>query len=206
MRFASRDPEEFVDNCPWKGRRTVENVLGRVTVTIGNLRKMSSSNVTRLYARMQGSDRTRLMQKVSFVIEHIVEEYTYKLELYSQYPWRLLEVLAPLFGGSIEQSKRQARDAIAFYDGLPARGTRAPRGFARLFERTAIFRRELETYLKPDVALGECKVVLEELLAYSLAPTQERSLEAEHGVISAAEKRALGAQRSPASVAPIVRF
>ena len=81
---------------------------------------------------MLDSDHTPLMHEPALLIKQHVEDLIYKLQLYREYPWLLLEVLAPLFGGTVEQSKRRALRVIALYDGLLAAGRRAPRGFTDL--------------------------------------------------------------------------
>ena len=61
------------------------------------------------------------------------------------------------------------------------------------------------TYGNGDESLLKFTCLLEELIAYALAPTQERDLESVHGKTGALEKKALGARRLPSSVCPIVR-
>ena len=102
------------DQCPWKGRRTVEHVLGRVDILSGNLQQARSEKATQLLGRMKEMDRHKLLPAVPRIVASIVEELRFKLKFYREYPWVLLEVLAPLFGGSVEQSKSRAADALVF--------------------------------------------------------------------------------------------
>ena len=192
------------DKCAWKGRRSVENVLGRIHITAANIKGARLPDVQRHLARMAPADRSRFMDIPLMVAGWVVEELEYKLAFYQEWPWLILEVLALYFGGTIAQSKARARASIAFYD--ESAGTaRIPRGFPELLADGQEFRTELALYATTDVSLSECPCVVTELIAYALAPTQERDLEAVHGKISALEKKALGSRRTPASVCAIVR-
>ena len=177
------------DECPWKGRHTVEHVLGRVDILSGNLQQARSEKSTQLLGRMKEMDRHKLLPAVPRIVASIVEELRFKLKFYREYPWVLLEVLAPLFGGSVEQSESRAADALVFYDAQVQTGKRPPRGFKELFDQGASFRSQLELYATTSLDLNRCVIVLTELLAYALAPTQERDLEAEHGRICARQKK-----------------
>ena len=95
---------------------------------------------------------------------------------------------------------------LFFYDAQVQTGKRSPRGFKELFDQGASFRSQLELYATTSLDLNGCVIVLTELLAYALAPTQERDLEAEHGRIGARQTKALGAVSVPASVTATIRF
>ena len=193
------------DPCPWKGRRAVENVMGRIAVLKENIRGASSNTLTQLCGRMTEASRTRLLAIPSRMKEAIIEELEYKSKLYSEYPWLVLEVLRPFFGGTVLQSKERARDTLAHFARVKREGGRLSPGFEELLDGPTPFRRQLEIYATTDVHLASCTVLCTELLAYALAPTQERDLEAVHGKIGAAQKRALGAQRLPDSINALVR-
>ena len=81
-----------------------------------------------------------------------------------------------------------------------------PRGFKELFEPCTDSRQQLEVYASTFVSLDMCVCVLSELLAYALAPTQERDLEAKHGRIGARQAKALGARALPTSVGASIRM
>ena len=193
------------DPCPWKGHRAVENVMGRIAVLKENIRGASSNTLTQLFGRMTEATRTRLLAIPSRMKEAIIEELEYKLKFYCEYPWLVLEILSPFFGGTVLQSKARARDTLAHFDRVKREGGRLSPGFEELLEGPTPFRRQLDMYATTDAHISSCTVLCTELLAYALAPTQERDLEAVHGKISAAQKRALGAQRLPDSINAIVR-
>ena len=88
------------DRCPFKGRRAVENVCGRLSVTIVNIRSAGSATLTQLFARMKEATRTRLLSVPSRLKEGIVAELSYKMKFYTVYPWFMLEILCPLFGSA----------------------------------------------------------------------------------------------------------
>ena len=196
------------DDCVWKGRRTVEHAMGRIEQTCANIRAATSGTLTKIFARMDMSARTSLMGIPPLLKERLVEELVFKLKFYREYPWLILEILAPLFGGTVTQSKARGRHVLDWYDKAVADGVRRPRGFDRLLSGGhASFRRQLEAYSStPDLPIESCSVLLIELFAYALASTEERGLEAIHGRIGAFAKQALGAQRVPCSVNALVRF
>ena len=91
------------DRCPWKGRRSVENVLGRIHRTKARLIGARSAALQKLFARMVPAERARLIRSPLQVAKWIAEELEFKLAFYQEYHWLILEVLAPLWGGTVEQ-------------------------------------------------------------------------------------------------------
>ena len=164
------------DDCTFKGRRTVENVMGHILVTIENIRAAASGTLTQLTARIDIASRTRLRGIPSLLKERIIEELSFKLKFYMEYPWLILEILAPLFGGTLAQSKARAVHVLEWYDKTVADYNRTPRGFDELLggkhTQHTRFRRQLERYSTTDVPLESCSYVVRELLAYALAASQ----------------------------------
>ena len=124
---------------------------------------------------MVPAERARLMRLPLQVANWIVEELEFKLAFYQEYPWLILEVLAPLWGGSVEQSKARARATTALYDEC-AGTSRVPRGFFELLDGDTDFREELVTYGNGDESLLKFTCLLDELIAYALYRRRRETL------------------------------
>ena len=85
------------------------------------------------------------------------------MKLYTEYPWLMLEILCPLFGGTVLQSKERARDTLAHFERVKREGGRLSLGFAELLDGFTPFRRQLSMYATTDVPLTSCIVLCKEL-------------------------------------------
>ena len=77
-------------NCPRKGKRSVENAMGRIDIAIAAIKEVSSAKKVALLAAVPADERSMCIQTEHNFNEHLCEMLASSFQFYSHYPWRFM--------------------------------------------------------------------------------------------------------------------
>lgn len=178
------------DGCPWRGRRCVELVQGRLDGLLDDVKNATSTRLQLLLHRASPPERTNIASSLHATQLAWVEEVDNKLRLHHRLP----HMLAGAFDGvgcrSAVVAKEWAAKSLATFDDEPDH-SKHHRLSLRLLRPGSELRAMLQRYADDSVVnLASMPELYVELRAIALCPLVERKIEQPHTVIHQTTTRA----------------
>lgn len=106
---------------------------------IMNIRTAQSPEMNVILSQTPEPMRSECVAIEARILDVLEEEWSAKFGFYACWPYKLLCMLAPYFGGNVATSKHTAGSALQYYDSLHDKST-AHRVMARFTRPDSLFR------------------------------------------------------------------
>ena len=192
-------------NCPWRGRRIVEIVMGRPQQVVTSIVNTTSSEFTEMLAAVSEEERGEFLVATDQFVLALTEEWSAKFRFCTDYPLKFLRVMSCYFGGTMAASRTAFEESLAWYDGLPNKAV-CPPCLAMFLNPGNYPMVHVEEYIKAEgKPLHHYWVLFEELVVAAVLMCSERRLEGQHSIIGSHGSQMLTNVALPPTVCALVR-